>query len=130
MCHIITSYADECMSNDIVIDWRRTITQCRMQCPIGQTYQICGNSCTRSCSDLSERPDCKTRCVEGCNCPEGETLNDNGHCVPISQCGCTFQDTKFPANFKMIQGNQYWWGLLSHIPCKNIANREPIYVQF
>lgn len=100
---MIASYAAECARKGIKIDWRNQVRECGMHCPGGQKYQICGNSCTRSCYNIATNPDCRQQCVEGCNCPEGESLDEHGECIPIGQCGCVHEGLDFPAGYKGIR---------------------------
>ncbi|CAG9772868.1 unnamed protein product [Ceutorhynchus assimilis] len=103
LCPTMSSYAAECARNGIKIDWRNEVRECGIHCPGGQKYQVCGNSCSRTCSDISLRPDCKPQCVEGCNCPEGQALDDDGECVPIGQCKCYQDGLEFQAGYKEVR---------------------------
>nr|XP_034190302.1 hemocytin [Osmia lignaria] len=107
LCPMLAAYAKECAAAGIKLMWRYEINECRIHCPGNQVYQICGNSCTRSCGDISSYQDCKQECVEGCNCPEGETLDVHGNCIPIGQCPCTYQGLEFNSGHKEIRpGNK------------------------
>lgn len=85
-----------------------------LNCPPGQTFQICGNPCARTCKDVSfSAEDCDHKeCVEGCNCPLGETLNLNGQCIPVSQCPCNIGIIEVPSNMSEVHqgplGSQFW----------------------
>ncbi|XP_030749920.1 hemocytin [Sitophilus oryzae] len=103
LCPTLSAYALECSSKGVKIDWRNEVRECGIHCPGGQKYQVCGNACTRTCNEISLRPDCKRQCVEGCNCPEGEALDDNGECIPIGQCKCQHEGLDFPAGYKEIR---------------------------
>jgi von Willebrand factor len=74
-------------------------------CPPGQTNQQCGNSCRRSCKDINFNGPCSSICVEGCNCPSGETLDKNGDCIPVTDCPCVYQGVEYPASTKHLKGN-------------------------
>ncbi|XP_071447163.1 hemocytin-like [Hetaerina americana] len=105
LCPIFSAYVKECARQGMNLDWRKEVRECGIHCPGNQKYQVCGDSCTRSCFDISSRAEqtpCKRRCVEGCNCPEGETLDSRGQCVPISQCPCLHKGIKFDPGHKMI----------------------------
>lgn len=99
----MSSYATECALRGIKINWRNSITECGIQCPEGQKYQVCGNSCTRTCYDIAIHPECKVRCAEGCNCPDGQSLDDNGKCAPISQCKCQLDGLSYSPGHKMFR---------------------------
>lgn len=61
----------------------------------------------RSCGDISFNPDCKEECVEGCNCPEGQTLDITGECIPIGQCPCVHSNIEFkPGNQELRPGRK------------------------
>lgn len=79
-----------------------------VHCPGGQVYQMCGNTCTRSCYDISQNPQCRRQCVEGCNCPEGQTIDPTtGECIPVGRCACQHDGVEYPAGFQEIRaGNK------------------------
>ncbi|KAF7263559.1 hypothetical protein GWI33_001874, partial [Rhynchophorus ferrugineus] len=103
LCPTISAYALECSRQGVNVDWRNDIRECGVHCPGGQKYQTCGNSCTRTCQDIALRPECKRECAEGCNCPEGEALDENGECIPIGQCKCQHEGIDYPAAYKEIR---------------------------
>nr|CAD7397465.1 unnamed protein product [Timema cristinae] len=103
LCPILAAYAKECAHEGLQIDFRNEINECAVQCTAGQKYQVCGNSCTRSCNDISHNPECRRQCVEGCNCPEGQTLDNNGECIPIEQCSCTHNSVDYPPGHKEVR---------------------------
>ncbi|KAF4518670.1 hypothetical protein B566_EDAN002704 [Ephemera danica] len=83
-CAVFSEYANQC-SNDFSVNmtsWIHGVPECVPQCPAGQTYQFCRSSCSRSCKSLAINPKCVTECVEGCNCPEGQSLDNQGVCIP------------------------------------------------
>lgn len=112
LCPIVSSYAAECARNGIKIDWRNDVRECGIHCPGGQKYQVCGDSCTRTCQDIATQDECKEQCVEGCNCPKGETLDENGECIPIGECKCQFDGLEFQPGYKEIRpastGPELW----------------------
>ncbi|XP_025836285.1 hemocytin [Agrilus planipennis] len=103
LCPMISAYAQECALKGIKVDWRNNVRECGIRCTGGQKYQICGNSCTRTCSDVSLHPDCDRLCIEGCNCPEGEALDEYGECIPIGQCSCQHEGLEFRAGYKEVR---------------------------
>ena len=103
LCPMIASYSHECATKGVKIDWRDDVKECGIHCTGGQKYQVCGNSCTRTCDDVATNPICKEQCVEGCNCPEGETLNEYGECIPIGQCRCQYDGLEFNAGYKEVR---------------------------
>ncbi|XP_070162344.1 hemocytin isoform X2 [Polyergus mexicanus] len=107
LCPMLAAYAKDCAALGVKLLWRAEIEECKIHCSSGQTYQICGNSCTRSCTDISFYRDCKQECVEGCNCPEDQTLNANGECIPIVQCPCIYAGREYKPNHREVRpGNK------------------------
>lgn len=74
-----------------------------IHCTGGQKYQVCGNSCARTCLDLATNVDCQRKCVEGCNCLEGFSLDSSGICVPITECPCVYQAKEYKPGYEMMQ---------------------------
>ncbi|KAF5276278.1 hypothetical protein FQA39_LY06627 [Lamprigera yunnana] len=103
LCPMIAQYAAECTRHGITVDWRGHVKGCGIACKGGQKYQVCANPCARTCSQIASSSVCTSQCVEGCNCPDGETMDGNGDCIPISQCECEKDDVKYPAGYKEIR---------------------------
>ena len=49
------------------------------QCPGDQTFQQCGLLCPQTCENIAAN--CTGGCAEGCFCPVGQVVNDDGECV-------------------------------------------------
>ena len=58
-------------------------------CSPNQHYELCGLSCSPSCSNQEEDDGCNpsSPCTEGCFCNPG-FLQSGDSCVPAPQCGC------------------------------------------
>lgn len=69
----------------------------------------CGLSCARSCRDLSRDIKCSEECVSGCQCPNGEFLNDENRCVPALQCPCYFKEQVIHPGISVSVGNCKTW---------------------
>uniref|UniRef100_A0A481MQJ2 Hemolectin n=1 Tax=Nipponaphis monzeni TaxID=196483 RepID=A0A481MQJ2_9HEMI len=104
-CQILASYALECSHQSTIIDWRKEVRECGLQCPAGQYYNTCGNSCQRTCHDISIINSCKSNCVEGCYCPKGLTLSETGECIPVNKCPCYYNGQQFNSGQKRIEVN-------------------------
>ncbi|XP_071050008.1 IgGFc-binding protein-like [Onthophagus taurus] len=102
VCECYAEQAAKSAANGVLVDWRSKVPGCEIKCPAGQTYQICANSCTSSCEDIIHNPKCQKKCVEGCNCPEGTSLNSYGKCVPFNECNCVYIDARFAQDFTFI----------------------------
>ncbi|KAK4875849.1 hypothetical protein RN001_012271 [Aquatica leii] len=116
LCPMVSAYAIQCAAKGVIINWREAIPQCSMNCTKGQQYQICGNSCTRSCSNFEFTSNCIQSCVEGCNCPPGQSLDVDGDCVEIKKCGCYYKTEHYNNDYKQIRDIK---GLLSLCTCSD-----------
>ena len=80
-----------------------------LPCTGGQSYRSCIMSCTYSCSALAADPTCEdSECVEGCACPEGQALTDEGVCVSLEACPCLFDGNVFEAGKGYMMADDYW----------------------
>ena len=79
-------------------------------CNGGQVYQVCPNECVRTCSNIALDPNCvqSKDCAEGCGCPANQTLNDEGECIKIKDCPCTFGGNEYPAGFLTKMEDKIW----------------------
>ncbi|KAK9502170.1 hypothetical protein O3M35_012753 [Rhynocoris fuscipes] len=103
LCPMLAAYAKECSRQGVPINWRASVRECGMQCPRGQQYQTCGDSCIRSCQDLSREKKCSSHCLEGCYCPSGLIFDHRGVCIPISSCPCVLNGLEYPAGHKEVR---------------------------
>ncbi|GCB72444.1 hypothetical protein scyTo_0006307 [Scyliorhinus torazame] len=92
VCIALEAYSHACAAKGIIVNnWRRSI--CSITCPSTQVFQYNMTACNRTCRFLS-RPDIPCRVqdvpVDGCGCPEGRYMNDDGKCVSRSECPCHF----------------------------------------
>ena len=88
LCPSLEEYVESCAADGQIIPaWRDRVPQCKDKCPVGQTFQTCGDSCGSSCRRrAAKQVECLKTCVEGCFCPEGMTKDDDGHCIPVERC--------------------------------------------
>ncbi|XP_073969601.1 hemolectin isoform X3 [Rhodnius prolixus] len=103
LCPLIAAYAKECSRQGVPINWRTSVRECGVQCPRGQQFHTCVDSCARSCQDLSREKKCSSHCVESCTCPAGLIFDHKGHCVPISSCPCVWNGLQYPAGHKEVR---------------------------
>ncbi|XP_019623677.1 PREDICTED: mucin-2-like isoform X2 [Branchiostoma belcheri] len=92
LCTAIAAYHYECALHGIYILWREQEI-CPMQCDHGMQYVACANPCPMTCSNYAQYdqlyPSCNDTCVEGCGCPDGFVIGDDGQsCVRPEQCAC------------------------------------------
>ncbi|XP_066302813.1 mucin-6-like [Branchiostoma lanceolatum] len=96
-CTIFAAYARECALGGREIDWRGNNT-CPMECSSGQVWQECGPTCSQTCRQISDQEKCTEECAEGCNCPKGESWDEeNGQCVPVEECPCYYRGNVYKA---------------------------------
>ncbi|XP_014665852.1 PREDICTED: hemocytin-like [Priapulus caudatus] len=106
LCPILALYASACANRGVILKWRNHVDTCALQCTGGQEYSECTSDCTATCSNIASNAVCSRHCVEGCECPEGEALDVNGHCIPIMTCPCTHSGKEYPAGADIdIQGS-------------------------
>ncbi|KAJ6668444.1 hypothetical protein lerEdw1_011926 [Lerista edwardsae] len=95
LCAAVSAYATACAQKGVVISWRQP-DFCALSCPEGQIYQQCGSPCNQTCRSLSyPDADCNELCMEGCYCPAGLYLDEQGDCVSRSQCSCYYDGEIF-----------------------------------
>lgn len=79
-----------------------------IECPLGQIFDECGDSCLRTCEDLASKDVCRGHCVEGCRCPPGQYLNSKNECIPEEQCQCMYDGLNFNNGYKEVRpGRQF-----------------------
>ncbi|XP_037075331.1 hemocytin-like [Pollicipes pollicipes] len=127
-CVHLADYAEACTANDVAIEWRSEVGLCGVNCPYGQEYKMCGDSCAHSCFDLATNTECEKRCVEGCQCPSGLTLDNEGRCSPISQCPCVHNNKEYKPGHRRYDGKgsslQLCECVNAHWDCE-LAKTEP-----
>ena len=57
---------------------------------MGMTYKQCGSRCPPTCK--TDDVVCTKDCVEGCFCPDGTVLSENGDCIDPSECPGKYTD--------------------------------------
>ena len=88
LCPSLAEYVEECEeANQYIKAWRNHVPQCGDACPPGQEFQSCGNPCESTCEKMKmDRVPCIKACVEGCNCPKGQTKDKDDKCISVSSC--------------------------------------------
>ncbi|KAG1664959.1 SCO-spondin [Nymphon striatum] len=104
ICSIFSAYVTACNRENVLIEWRNEINECGINCAGDQTWTTCANPCIDSCMTIAEYTECEDRCFEGCSCPEGETLDVNGRCVPIDQCPCIHENKEYESGYRQLRG--------------------------
>ena len=76
---------------------------------VGEIFTECGSSCAQTCRDLSSDIQCNEECVPGCQCPNGQVLNDAKRCVPKAECPCPFEGKVVQPGDNVDVGNCVTW---------------------
>ncbi|XP_034481426.1 hemocytin [Drosophila innubila] len=114
-CPILSAYGTECMRQGVKTGWRMSVKECAVKCPMGQVYDECGDGCALTCDDLPSKSSCTRECVEGCRCPHGEYINDDGVCVPKHKCHCSFDGMIFRPGYKEVRPGEKFLDLCTCI---------------
>ncbi|XP_028610247.1 von Willebrand factor [Grammomys surdaster] len=94
-CPVLLEYARTCAQEGMVLYGWTDHSACRPVCPAGMEYKECVSPCTRTCQSLPINEVCQQQCVDGCDCPEGELL-DEDRCVQSSDCSCVNAGKRYP----------------------------------
>ncbi|XP_076369994.1 hemocytin-like isoform X2 [Tachypleus tridentatus] len=105
-CSAIAHYAEACSRQKILVNWRPHMPECGFHCTGGQIYQVCGRSCEYTCSQIAIQTECSDRCVEGCACPQGMSLDANGICMSLSSCPCVHNGREYTPGFQQLRGGR------------------------
>ncbi|XP_033114272.1 mucin-5AC-like [Anneissia japonica] len=90
-CTVFTEYATECSSHNQCIVWRGKNNECYpATCDNDKVYRTCRGSDVYGCDEWLNKTEVSLRSneilLEGCFCPDGEILSDEGQCIPTSTC--------------------------------------------
>ncbi|XP_063293571.1 mucin-2-like [Pelobates fuscus] len=102
MCAAVSSYVRACAAKGIILwGWKNGICDKDIAtCPTSQVYLYNLTTCQPTCRSLAEGEKvCSSMFtpVDGCGCPAGEYLNEDGECVPISKCSCFYHGMYYQA---------------------------------
>ncbi|XP_030222027.1 mucin-5B-like [Gadus morhua] len=117
MCAALSSYVHACRAVGVSLKgWRNnTCTKYSSSCPEGLVYSYRLTGCQPSCLGLSQpHASCQVAFspMDGCGCAPGTYLNEEGRCVPASQCCCYEGDV-------VIRPGQTHWKQGTACTCKD-----------
>uniref|UniRef100_A0A8C7I2P0 VWFD domain-containing protein n=1 Tax=Oncorhynchus kisutch TaxID=8019 RepID=A0A8C7I2P0_ONCKI len=72
-----------------------------ISCPANSHFESQGTSCPATCSNLNASHGCPLPSQESCICNLGYVLSA-GVCVPLAQCGCTFENRYYSSGATVI----------------------------
>ncbi|XP_040269674.1 IgGFc-binding protein-like [Bufo bufo] len=105
ICASIASYVSECQRNGSLIKKWRTPSFCEFTCPPNSHYKLLGDGCPVTCLGLMPPPTCVKSFTEGCYCNDG-FVRSGDKCVPIADCGCTFESVYYKLGQEFFPDNQ------------------------
>uniref|UniRef100_A0A8D1G0Z7 VWFD domain-containing protein n=1 Tax=Sus scrofa TaxID=9823 RepID=A0A8D1G0Z7_PIG len=112
LCTILGNYVKACAEKETyIVGWRAEL--CDHSCPSGLVFKYNVKACNSSCRSLSERDrscDVEDVPIDGCTCPDGMYHNNEGTCVPKSQCDCYINDEVMQPGKLIHIGNNKWYG--------------------
>jgi len=75
-----------------------------MQCDSGKVYMTCGPLCPQSCFERDDYDGCivDSGCIDGCFCPNGQIMDNNGQCIEPERCPCLYNDNIYPQNSRIM----------------------------
>ncbi|XP_065903900.1 P-selectin-like [Dysidea avara] len=83
-CESFAAYASACTSAGVPVPGWRNLLDCPLPCTGDQTFQQCGSLCPQTCENIGAT--CTGGCAEGCFCPLGQVINQDGNCEDASTC--------------------------------------------
>jgi hypothetical protein len=86
-----------------IIKWR-SADQCPTQCDSGKVYMPCGPLCPQTCFADDNYGGCiaDSGCVDGCFCPNGQVMDNKGHCVDPGRCPCSYDNKIYPESSRIM----------------------------
>ncbi|KAM5248547.1 mucin-5B [Ctenodactylus gundi] len=96
LCAALASYVHACAAKGVLLrGWRDGVcTKYMSSCPKSHNYTYVVDTCQPTCRGLSEADvTCSVSFVpvDGCTCPEGTFLDEEGTCVSAQKCPCYFR---------------------------------------
>ncbi|XP_048869418.1 alpha-tectorin-like [Brienomyrus brachyistius] len=73
-------------------------------CPPNSHFDSNATACPATCFDPLSPYNCTLPPMENCTCDEGYVL-DAGECMPVQQCGCTFQEQFYTVGETVLLGD-------------------------
>ncbi|KAI9529651.1 hypothetical protein NQZ68_007889 [Dissostichus eleginoides] len=141
LCAVFSSYARACASKGVFLeDWREKVCdKYSRNCPASQIFSYQHQRCQLTCRSLgSVQQSCISDFlpVDGCSCPDGLYLNENGICIPKAKCPCYHNEVYIksgksisikdehwtPQSVNLAVGVQLAFSMMAKIPvCKEIS---------
>ncbi|KAI2662538.1 Otogelin [Labeo rohita] len=98
VCQVFTEYARACAhAGHPLHTWRAHFPVCSVDCPGELLFRECINCCPMHCKIEHMCIDSKLQCLDGCYCPDGNLIYENGVCVKASDCPCEHHGMLYPS---------------------------------
>uniref|UniRef100_A0A8D0GHF9 Otogelin like n=1 Tax=Sphenodon punctatus TaxID=8508 RepID=A0A8D0GHF9_SPHPU len=102
-CRAVTEYARACAHAGYPVrDWRDDFPACTEKCEDSFVHRDCISCCPPTCTFEKDCLGSNLHCLDGCYCPDGLVM-DNGTCISVSNCPCTYHGKAFPVGSKIEQ---------------------------
>uniref|UniRef100_A0A8B9QV34 Otogelin-like protein n=1 Tax=Anas platyrhynchos TaxID=8839 RepID=A0A8B9QV34_ANAPL len=102
-CRAVTEYARACShAGSPVRDWRDDFPACTETCEDSFVHRDCISCCPPTCTFEKDCLGSNLHCLDGCYCPDG-LIMENGTCISVSNCPCTYHGTAFSVGSKIKQ---------------------------
>ncbi|KAG2462997.1 MUC6 protein, partial [Polypterus senegalus] len=96
LCGALESYARACAEKGLILEkWREECMEnCTITCPRQHEFSYNVRTCKHTCYSLQYPEICYQSMVplEGCQCPNGTYLDNNGGCVIEEKCPCFLEN--------------------------------------
>uniref|UniRef100_A0A6Q2XBC1 VWFD domain-containing protein n=1 Tax=Esox lucius TaxID=8010 RepID=A0A6Q2XBC1_ESOLU len=100
LCQSLNAYATQCQQRNIHPGlWRRQGFCGKYS--MGIHFESQGTGCPATCNNLNASIGCPLPSQESCICNTGYVLSA-GVCVPLAQCGCTFENRYYSSGATII----------------------------
>uniref|UniRef100_A0A671S0L1 Otogelin-like n=1 Tax=Sinocyclocheilus anshuiensis TaxID=1608454 RepID=A0A671S0L1_9TELE len=97
VCQVFTEYARACAhAGHALHNWRAHFPVC-VDCPGELFFRECITCCPMHCKIEHMCIDSKLQCLDGCYCPDGNLIYENGVCVKASECPCEHHGMLYPS---------------------------------
>ena len=81
-----------------------------IQCDTCEVYKACGPvhpaKCGGKCDKTILPP---VKCIEGCFCPQNNTVSHNGKCIKEAECSCTLDGIEYQEGAKAVNMKCQTW---------------------
>ncbi|XP_066494912.1 IgGFc-binding protein-like [Tiliqua scincoides] len=96
ICKALASYVLACQAAGATLYAWRSDSFCSLPCAPNSHYELCASDCAQTCGSIYVPIPCTGRCQESCVCDQ-DFVRSGDQCVPISRCGCYYQERYYLA---------------------------------